>query len=643
MSVNTETKYIEEKEKVSLIKKNKKSYLADSVLYISSEDNSKLTELFLKLFLMKSIEKELITYVYFIFKEISKFIKPLLNEWFNNQKDDYFHSVLFLNAMEWLIYIESIYIKNISEKGELEQVKLFLKDVIQTFENLKKDSHLDIKKEYTNSELIARCDIQLKLSNFIIIYFKRKELEMPIYYKKLIKEILINLKLASHKYKDNSSSFTLATGVIYIQLYKLNSDISYFENSLKFLHKSNILSNYEAKYQLGMIYYYGIGNIEKNLDTAYKYILDSYKTGNIRACYYLSILYYEGKIVNKNIYASKNYLLTLIRKGFKTDYIVETLQKYWIENNSDLKYYILKSNEENEEGETYLLNISFLYYYGIYKVDNIRLKKIFLLTLFANGHSETEILDKLKELIIDENDEDIKYFTKEFNEGNNKYAVFLGIIYYYVLDLEEDEELKVSKYWFEDIENSNKLSLNHLRYYLKDKPEIIELISSKSISSDLYMNENYKKEEIDFTIKFSLIIYYNILINKNRNLARKIWFKFIDKSPKCILYLKKSFCEFPEDLLNYNYMVKEKDPESIYYYGLIHKYKLTELIEPNMDKACEYWSVILKSKEYYTQEINNEKTNETKSLISPIELKKYKYFKEKASTEIQTFLGKVLW
>ena len=466
---------------------------------------------------------------------------------------------------------------------------------------------------------------------------------MPVYYKKLIKEILINLKLTCNKYKDNSSHPNLSLGIIYLQLYYSNSDISYFENALQFLHKSNTLSNFEAKYQLGMIYYYGIGNIEKNLEIAYKYIIDSYKTGNIRACYYLSILYYEGKIVNKNIYASKNYLITLIRKGFKTDYIVETLKKYWSENSSDLKYYILKSNKNNEESQTYLLNVSFLYYYGIYKVDNARLKKIFLLTLFANGHSETDILDKLKELIIDENDEDIQYFIKEFNKGDTKYAVLLGIIYYYVLDLEDDKELKVSKYWFEDIENSNKLSLNHLLYYLKDKPETIELINSKSQHSiSLYVEANYKKEEIDFTIKFSLIIYYNILNNTNRNLARKIWFKFIDKVPKCILYLKNSFREFPEDLLNYNYMVKEKDPESIYYYGLIYKYNLTELIEPNMDKACEYWSIILKNKEYYTQEINDEKTNETKSLISPLELKKYKYFKQKASNEIQTFLGKVL-
>jgi TPR repeat protein len=613
--------------------KNAKSYLTDTILYISKEDNYKLSEIFLQLFLIKNIETEHISYVYIIFKNLEDYDHSIINQWFNSQKEDYFHSVIFIKSYEWLKYINT----NL-EKHNLINVKLFLSDVIQTFENLKESMELDIKKKYEESELVRKCANQLKLANFIIIYFRKKELKLNPYYEKILKKILVNLKLISNTYKDTSSTSDLSLGLIYLQLYYLNNDILYFENSLKFLHKSNIVSNLEAKNQLGLIYYYGIGNITKNIEISYKYMLDSYNLGNIRACYYLSIINYEGKIISKNIYHAKNYLLTLIVGGFKTALIINTLKKYWKEDSNDLKYYILKSNENDKESDNYFINISFLYYYGLYEVENVRLKKIYLLTLIANGHPEESIIEKLKVLIADENDLDLKYFIEEFKKGNNKYSVFLGLIYYYILEIDDNENIDICNYWLSDIENSNKLALNHLLYYFKDKPNKIELIKNKSKHYlMLYNNSFYNKEEIDLTIKFSLIIYYNNVDTKNRNLSRKIWFKFIKHYPKCILYLKKSFCDFPEDLLKYNYMSKEKDPESLYYYGLIHKYNLTDLVEPSQEKALEYWWIILKNKDYYTQKLKSNENilKKQTTLIPPLELHKYEYFKQKAIDEIK--------
>ena len=193
----------------------------------------------------------------------------------------------------------------------------------------------------------------------------------------------------------------------------------------------------------------------------------------------------------------------------------------------------------------------------------------------------------------------LELFTKSAEKGYSQAYFNLSLMHQDGLSVPKNIE-QAKKYLFKCLISEDCNSALRLKQLWKDYPgslRIYEQCASKGHPEYMY--------------NLSLMYYYGIHVNKDREKSRNLWFEGFQKNNNCLLKLEQSFRDYPQDLKWYHLKAKEGVQNYNYKLGLFYYYGLCGYPK-NIQLVKQFWSQVTleKYQEYIQQKLKKFEMND---------------------------------
>ena len=301
---------------------------------------------------------------------------------------------------------------------------------------------------------------------------------------------------------------------------KLTANEKITSEELEYYEQAAQQGNAEAQYNLGYIYYNGLG-VAQNYQKAIYYTEQAAQQGHSGAQYNLGYIYYKGLGVEQNYQKAKEYYEQAAQQGHpEAQYNLGYIYYNGLgvaQNYQKAIYYTEQAAQQGHSGAQY--NLGYIYYNGIGVAQNYQKAKEYFKQAAQQGEAEAQyylgIMYEDGIRVLKNYEKAIEYFKQAAEQGNAGAQYNLGIMYEDGLGVEQNYQ-KAIEYYEQAAQqgNINAQCCLGFMYYNglgvdidRDKAlEIYKKIEQQNKTAEriIYTHKYISGEKIDFGKLFEL-------------------------------------------------------------------------------------------------------------------------------------------
>ena len=285
-----------------------------------------------------------------------------------------------------------------------------------------------------------------------------------------------------------------------------------YEKSFEWYRESAEKGNINSQYNLGYMYEKGLGK-PRNPERAFDWYYKSAKGGDSSAQYNLGHLYLQGKGVEKNLENALKWFMESAKQGNSKamnniGYMYETGKGVYIDYGKAFDWYERSAEKGNIRA---IYNLGYMYHNGRGTEKNLERAfecyKYSAYKGYARAQYEIGKMYENGEAVSQNNEEAFKWYEKAAIEGNNKAECALAYLYEMGNGVEKNLEKAIEWYKKSIKYKNNAIALNRLGHIMEDKGDDIKAFN--------YYKKSANEGNAESRYKMGCMYYEGRVVEKN--------------------------------------------------------------------------------------------------------------------------------